>query len=80
LQTCSGNDQDFFEVATEDISTGNIYVAGTSKTNNAGCKTSPYNGGGGLIFGLLFLILSVIKLMTLIMEAMMQIFPTKYKF
>lgn len=46
LQTCSGNDQDFFEVATEDISTGNIYVAGTSKTNNAGCKTSPYNGGG----------------------------------
>jgi hypothetical protein len=46
LQTCSGNDQDFFEVATEDITNGNIYVAGTSQTNNVGCKTSPYNGGG----------------------------------
>lgn len=46
LQTCSGNDQDFFVTATEDASTRNIYVVGTSKTNSFGCKTSPYNGGG----------------------------------
>lgn len=46
LKSCSGNDQDFFELATQDVATGNIYVAGTSKTNNFGCKTSLYNGGG----------------------------------
>jgi gliding motility-associated-like protein len=46
LKSCSGNNQDFFEVATEDTLTGNIYVAGTSKTDNVGCKASPYNGGG----------------------------------
>jgi gliding motility-associated-like protein len=45
VQTCSGNDQDFFEVATQNTN-GDIYVAGTSKSNNAGCKTSPYIGGG----------------------------------
>ena len=43
---CSGDNQDFFEVATEDPTTGNLYVAGTSKSNNVGCKTSPYIGGG----------------------------------
>lgn len=46
VSACQGNDQDFFEVATEDPATGNLYVAGTSKSNNAGCKTSPYIGGG----------------------------------
>jgi gliding motility-associated-like protein len=46
VQTCSGNNQDFFEVATQDVNSGNIYVAGTSKTDNFGCKTSSYVGGG----------------------------------
>lgn len=45
LTSCSGNDQDAFDVAAENTN-GDIYVAGTSKTNNAGCKTSPLIGGG----------------------------------
>jgi len=45
-QTCTGNSDDEFQLATQDANTGNIYVAGSSNTNNFGCKTSTFNGGG----------------------------------
>jgi len=42
-KACEGG---VFNVATEDFATGNIVVAGMSNVNSAGCKTSPFYGGG----------------------------------
>ncbi|MFI5132074.1 MAG: gliding motility-associated C-terminal domain-containing protein [Chitinophagales bacterium] len=46
MRTCANNNEEIFLIATEDVATGNLYVAGMGRAPGNGCKTSPWHGGG----------------------------------